>query len=46
MRWLPSARPAGSKTLQQQDSPVLNWSCWLMQVDLFNGRKTGGWLVG
>jgi len=29
----------GSKTLQQQNPPVLNWRCWLMQVDLYNGHK-------
>ena len=32
MRWLPSAR-----ALHQQNPPVLNWSCWLMQIDLYNG---------
>ena len=33
---------AGSKTLQQQNPPVLDWRCRcrLMQVDLYNGRKT------
>ena len=36
---------AGSKTLQQRNPPVLNWRCRLTQVDLYNGRKTGGWLV-
>jgi len=25
----------GSKTLHQQDLPVLNWKCWL-----YNGRET------
>jgi len=30
----------GSKTLHQQNPSVLNWRCWLMQVDLYNGRKT------
>ena len=30
----------GSKTLHQQNPAVLNWRCWLMQVDLYNGRKT------
>jgi len=30
---------AGSKTLHQQNSPVLNWGCRLLQVDLFNGYK-------
>ena len=33
---------AGSKTLHQQNPPVLNWSCQLAQVNLYNGRKTGG----
>jgi len=27
MRWLPSARACGSKTLHQQNPPVLNWRC-------------------
>jgi len=31
---------AGSKTLHQQNPPVLNWRCRLTQVDLYNGRKT------
>ena len=35
---------ADSKTLHQQNPPVLNWRCRLMQVDLYNGRKRGGWL--
>ena len=26
--------------------PVLDWRCQLTQVDLYNGRKTVGWLVG
>jgi len=30
---------ASSKTLHQQNPPVLNWRCWLMQVDLYNGHK-------
>ena len=30
---------AGSKTLQQQNPPGLNWRCRLTQVDLYNGRK-------
>ena len=30
----------GSKTLHQQNSPVLNWRCRLTQVDLCNGRET------
>ena len=33
---------AGSKTLHQQNPPVLNWRCGLMQVDLYSGRK---WLL-
>jgi len=44
MHWLQSARHAGSKTSHQQNNPVLNCRCWLMQVDLNNGRKL--WLVG
>ena len=31
---------AGSKTLLQQNPPVLSWRCQLTQVDLFNSRKT------
>jgi len=31
---------AGSKTLFQQNPPVLNWGCQLTQVVLYNGRKT------
>jgi len=31
---------ASSKTLHKQNPPVLNWRCWLTQVDLYNGRKT------
>ena len=34
----------GSETLLQQNPPVLSWRCWLMQVDLYNGHKTGVWL--
>jgi len=30
---------AGSKTLLQQNPPVLNWECLLTQVVLYNGRK-------
>jgi len=30
----------GSKTSHQQNPPFLNWRCWLLQVDLYNGRKT------
>jgi len=26
---------AGSKTLHQQNPPVINWRCWLTQVDLY-----------
>ena len=37
MRWLPSARACGSKTLYQQTPPVFNWRCQLT----YNGRKTG-----
>ena len=29
-----------SKSLLQQDPPVLNWGCWLTQVVLHNGRMT------
>ena len=36
---------AGSKTLHQQNSRILSWRCRLTQVELYNGRKTGGWLV-
>ena len=39
MRWLPLARHAGSKTLHQQNPPVLNWKCWLMQTGLHTGCK-------
>jgi len=35
-----SAKHAKSKTLHQQNPPVLNWKRWLMQADLYNGRKT------
>ena len=31
---------AHSKTLHQQNPPVLNGRCQLMQVDLYNGHKT------
>ena len=34
----------GSKTLHQQNPLVVNWSCRLTQVDLYNGRNTGGCL--
>jgi len=42
MHWLPSSHQghAGSKILHQQNPPVLNWRCQLMQVNLYNGRKT------
>ena len=30
----------GSKTVHQQNPPVLYWRCWLTQVDLCNGRRT------
>jgi len=40
MRWLTSATAFGIKTLHQQNPPVLKWRCLLMQVDLYNGRKT------
>ena len=30
---------AGSKTLDQQNPPVLKWTCRLMHVDLYNGCK-------
>jgi len=33
-------RHAGSKTLHQQNRPVLNWRCRLARVDLYNGRDT------
>ena len=29
----------GSKTLLQQNPPVLNWECQLTQVVLYNGHK-------
>jgi len=37
---------AGSKTLRQQNPPVLYWECRLTQVDKFNGCKSVGafWL--
>jgi len=31
---------AGSKTLLQQNPPVLNWGCRLIQVNMYNGCKT------
>ena len=35
---------AGSKTLHQQNSPVLNWRHWLMPADLYNGyKKVADW---
>ena len=30
----------GSKTLHQENPPVLNWRCRLTQVGLHNGRET------
>jgi len=39
-RGLTSKGTGGSKTLHQQNTPVLNWRCGLMQVDLYNGHKT------
>ena len=30
---------ADSKTLLQQNPPVLNWEYWLMQTDLYAGHK-------
>jgi len=41
MHWLPSARACG----HQQNPPVLNWRCRLMQVNLYYGCKTGGFLL-
>jgi len=29
----------GSRTLLQQNPPVLNWGCRLSQADLYNGRE-------
>ena len=34
----------GSTTLHQQNPPVFNRRCRPTQVDLYNGRKTGGWV--
>ena len=34
-------RHAGSKTLRQQNPPILNWRYRLTQIDLYNGRKNG-----
>jgi len=31
---------AGSKTLHQQNPPVLSWRCQLTQGDLYSGHKT------
>jgi len=36
---------AGSNTLQPENPPVLNWRCWLTQVDPYNGRKTLGFVI-
>ena len=33
---------AGSKTLYQQNPPVLNWRCQLTHVDLYDVRQTVG----
>jgi len=30
---------ADSKTLHEQNPPVLNWKCRLTQVDLYDGRN-------
>ena len=38
MRWL-LGHVACNKTLHQQNPPVFNWRCRLMQVDLYNGHK-------
>ena len=27
--------------LLQQNPPVINWRCWLTQVDLYSGHKMG-----
>ena len=41
MRWLPSARACGQRNFAlTKSSSVLNWRCWLTQVDLYNGCKT------
>jgi len=40
MCWLPPQRHAGSKTLHQQNPPVLDWRYWLTQDDVYNGWKT------
>jgi len=38
-------RHAGSKTLHQQNPPVLNWRCRLTHDDVYSGRRTAvGWL--
>ena len=37
--WLHQRRHAGSKTLHQQNPPVVNWRCWLTQVDQYYGHK-------
>ena len=43
----PLAVSKGSKTLHQQNPPVLSWRCWLMQVDLYNGcNMVAGYLPG
>jgi len=30
----------GSKSLLQENPPVLNCGCWLTQIVLYNGHKT------
>jgi len=40
-RWLPSARAGWQQNFAPtKSSPVRNWRCRLMQVDLYNGRNT------
>jgi len=36
---LPQQGNAGTKSWLTQIPPVLNWECWLAQVDLYNGHK-------
>jgi len=45
MRWCHQQGHAGNKTLHQQNPPVLNWRCWLTQVDLCNGCTTVWYLI-
>jgi len=40
--WMRQQGHVNSETLHQQNAPVLNWRCWLTQVDLYNGRKMSG----